>query len=114
LDRILEIAEYYTNEQKYIIKFRTDNYQKLGFNSIHNRQPTPFVQCYQNISSSTASPSKSPTSPEYSPVTKESTDSSSTSSDDSTHDFDDDSTSSSSDDDSSPRMRSALDKVLDL
>ena len=42
LDRILEIAEY-MNDQEDIIKFRTDHYREHGFNSIHNRQPTPFV-----------------------------------------------------------------------
>jgi hypothetical protein len=73
LDRIIEIAEY-MNDQEDIIKFRTDHYREHGFNSIHNRQPKPFVQCYQNVSSTT-SPPKSPTSPVYSSVTKESTNS---------------------------------------
>jgi hypothetical protein len=115
LDRLLEIAEY-MNDQEDIIKFRSDHYREHGFSSIHNRQPTPFVQCYQNVSSSSmASPPKSPTSPVYSPVTKESTNSSSTSSDDSTDDSDsdEDSDSSSDNEDSSP-MRSALDAILDL
>ncbi len=100
------------NDQEDIFKFRTDHYREHGFNSIHNRQPTPYVQCYQNVSS-TASPPKSLTSPVYSPITKESTNSSSTSSDDSTDDSDEDSTSSSDDEESSP-MRSALDEILDL
>jgi hypothetical protein len=106
LDRILEIAEY-MNDQEDIIKFRTDHYREHGFNSIHNHQPTPFVQCYQNVSS-TASPPKSPTSPVYSPVIKESTNSSSTSSNDSTDDSDEDSTSSSDDEDSSPMRQCVL------
>jgi hypothetical protein len=96
------------NEQEDIIKFRTDDHYR------EHAWVQFYSQSYQSISS-TASPPKCPTPPEYSPVNKESTDSSSTSSDDSTDDSDDDSTLSSSDDDSSPMpMHFALYTIVDF
>jgi hypothetical protein len=54
-------------QQEEIIKFRSDHYNEFGYKSIHNRQSTPFTQCYQNVMASVAStPAQSPSSPEYS------------------------------------------------
>jgi hypothetical protein len=75
LDRALEIEEY-IEQQEEIIKFRSDHYNEFGFKSIHNRQATPFTQCYQNVmTSTTASTAKSPSSPEYSKASSSSDDS---------------------------------------
>jgi hypothetical protein len=66
LDRVLEIQEY-MEQQEGIIKFRSDHYNEFGVQTIHNRQATPFTQCYQNVMASVAStPAQSPSSPEYS------------------------------------------------
>ncbi len=43
LDRIIEIQEY-MDDQEDMIKFKTEHYQEYRFHSIHDRQPTPFVQ----------------------------------------------------------------------
>ncbi len=43
LDRIIEIQEY-MEDQEDMIKFKTEHYQEHRFHSIHDRQPTPFVQ----------------------------------------------------------------------
>jgi hypothetical protein len=51
-------------QQKEIIKFRSEHYNEYGYQSIQNRQATPFTQCYQNLQES--STAKSPSSPEYS------------------------------------------------
>ncbi len=47
-----------------MIKFKTEHYQEYHFPSVHDRQPTPFVQ---NIVT-TSVRGESPSSPEYSPV----------------------------------------------
>jgi hypothetical protein len=75
LDRVLEIQEY-MEQQEEIIQFRSDHYNEFGYNSIHNRQATPFTQCYQNVMASVAStPAQSPSSPEYSKASSSSDDS---------------------------------------
>jgi hypothetical protein len=61
LDRIVEIQEY-MEDQEQMIKFKTEHYQEYRFHSIHDRQPTPFVN---NIVTTTARGSPSP---ECSPV----------------------------------------------
>ncbi len=43
MDRIIEIQEY-MEDQEDMIKFKTEHYQEYRFHSIHDRQPTPFVQ----------------------------------------------------------------------
>jgi hypothetical protein len=43
LDRIIEIQDY-MEDQEDMIKFKTEHYQEYRFHSIHDRQPTPFVQ----------------------------------------------------------------------
>jgi hypothetical protein len=63
LDRIIEIADYMTNQED-IIKFRTKHYQEYRFHSVHDRQPIRFVQ---NIVT-TSVRGESPSSPEYSPI----------------------------------------------
>ena len=75
LDRVLEIQEY-MEQQEGIIKFRSDHYNEFGVQTIHNRQATPFTQCYQNVMASVAStPAQSPSSPEYSKASSSSDDS---------------------------------------
>ena len=45
LDRIIEIQEYMDDqEEEDMIKFKTEHYQEYRFHSIHDRQPTLFVQ----------------------------------------------------------------------
>ena len=80
LDRVLEIQEYM--EQQEIIKFRSNHYKEFGYKSIHNRQSTPFTQCYQNLMASVSSTpaqspklATSPSSPEYSRASSSSDDS---------------------------------------
>jgi hypothetical protein len=53
-------------QQEDIIKFRSEHYNEYeyGYQSIQNRQATPFIQCTQNIQES--STAKSPSSPKYS------------------------------------------------
>jgi hypothetical protein len=63
LDRVLEIEEY-MEQQEDIIKFRSEHYNEYGYQSIQNRQATPFIQCTQNLQES--STAKSSSSPEYS------------------------------------------------
>jgi hypothetical protein len=81
LDRVLEIQEY-MEQQEEIIKFRSDHYNEFGYKSIHNRQSTPFTQCYQNLMTSVSSTpaqspklATSPSSPEYSKASSSSDDS---------------------------------------
>ena len=65
LDRILEIQDYMEDQEK-MIKFKTEHYQEYRFHSIHDRQPTPFVN---NIVTTTAlGESPLPPSPECSPI----------------------------------------------
>ncbi len=51
-------------DQEQMIKFKTEHYQEYRFHSIHDRQPTPFV----NHIAATTARGESPSSPEYSPV----------------------------------------------
>ena len=51
-------------DQQQMIKSKTEHYQEYRFHSIHERQPTPFVN---NIVTTTVRGVKSP-SPECSPV----------------------------------------------
>jgi hypothetical protein len=51
-------------DQEDMIKFRTDHYQEYRFHSVHDRQPTPFVQ---NIMTTSVC-GESPSSPKYSPL----------------------------------------------
>jgi hypothetical protein len=53
-------------QQEEIIKFRSQHYNEYGYQSIQNRQATPFTQCNQNLQESCTA--KSPSSPEYSKV----------------------------------------------
>ncbi len=62
LDRILEIQDYMEDQEK-MIKFKTEHYQEYRFHSIHDRQPTPFVNNIVTTTACGASPS-----PECSPV----------------------------------------------
>jgi hypothetical protein len=56
LDRILEIQDY-MNDQEQMIKFKTEYYQEYRFHSIHDRQPTPFVNNIVTTTARRASPS---------------------------------------------------------
>jgi hypothetical protein len=51
-------------QQEEIIKFRSEHYNEYGYQSIQNRQATPFIQCTQTLHES--STAKSPSSSEYS------------------------------------------------
>ncbi len=53
-------------DQEQMIKFKTEHYQEYRFHSIHDRQPTPFVNNIVTTTARGASPS--PPSPECSPV----------------------------------------------
>jgi hypothetical protein len=62
LDRIIEIQDY-MEDQEQMIKFKTEHYQEYRFHSVHDRQPTLFVQ---NIVTNSVRGVSS--SPEYSTV----------------------------------------------
>ncbi len=61
LDRIIEIQDY-MEDQEDMIKFKTEHYQEYHFHSIHDRQPTPYVQnvATTNIRRESLSPECSP------------------------------------------------------
>ncbi len=53
-------------DQEDMIKFKTEHYQEYRFHSIHDRQPTPFVQ--NVVTTNIRRESPLPPSPESSPV----------------------------------------------
>ncbi len=63
-------------QQEDIIKIRSEHYNEYGYQSIQNRQATPFLQCTQTLHES--STAKSPSSPEYSRASSEDTEESET------------------------------------